>query len=459
VILRNAQRVFGAIVGLGFAACRVDATLDDRPWPCDVGAAAEQCGELDGRPMTCWEGYCMPACEEGGAPSDPDKECLAGGVLVQRCDPTPGKPNVCSSGFNCHRTDLLGPHGVCVPFPLCSDKSDCRDRELNTCASEIIRDIAGENVPLWTNNLVCMATDCSRLGCSLENQRCLADVYPLEEYALPDVCVPLCDGSRHCPPNYTCANSTAAEGVHRICIPGLPGVRCDREQDCVFGSCVATGAGFNVCSTECYADTDCEYLNSAPKYFRCVPGPEGVKHCVHTAPFQGLFCDGDEDCTEHAPLCVEYSPFLPGERSECRPPCDDGRCPVRGGLAQVCLEDDTCYPGVFGMPCRSSSECLTPFACREVTLDGREYIESSAICTVPCDEDADCEFDPTRPRSLESQDLGYCDGSSCRARALGGRPCDRDGHCRSGVCDRGLCTMAPDEAENASTTRYAGSSP
>jgi hypothetical protein len=377
----------------------------------------------------------MPSCDYEHPPDDSDVECLFGDVLVERCDPSSSTPD-CRGGFGCYRTDFLLPTGVCVPFPVCSDNSDCKDPSRNRCATNVVMSFVGEDTPIFADHLMCLGVNCLKNDgrCPDASSDCLGKVYRLEYYALPDICVPKCSGTGACPPNFACANSNVAAGVDPICIPGFPGVRCERTQDCVFGACEPTGAGFSVCTIECVDDASCEVLNTPPTYFRCVSGPEGLRHCVTAAPFQGLFCDSDENCTPDAPFCTDYNLFEARLNKECRPRCAQGKCSERGGLAQVCLADGSCYPGVFGVPCTEDSECLTPYSCLDVELDGHELREFTKICTIECREDADCEQDPEHPKRLAHAELGYCDGAACRVRALDGEPCDRDAQCRSKNC-------------------------
>src|SRR5262245_13646585 len=85
-------------------SCVVEDTLDDRLWPCDVQAEDNGCGEKYGRPMTCWQGYCMSSCDPNDPPSDPGAECLAVGVRLEKCHPS---KNDCPGALNCYRRNLL----------------------------------------------------------------------------------------------------------------------------------------------------------------------------------------------------------------------------------------------------------------------------------------------------------------------------------------------------------------
>ena len=443
--LRQLSALALAVCGIGLTRCHVDDTLDDRLWPCDEAGNGEECGTSNGAPLTCWEGYCMPSCNPEQPPQDSSVECLAAGVLLEKCDP---RADTCAHGLGCYRTDLLYDFGVCVPFPICSENRDCGDPKHNTCTTELLLErIGGERSYVSVNNLVCVGVDCSEGAQCADGERCLATAYGLRGNDLPDMCVRLCDGGRHCLPNFACAKTDVARGAEQICIPGVPGIRCMADQDCALGSCVPTGVGFSVCSIPCKEDDNCAILNAPPTYYRCIGAtPEAQKYCINPSPFQGMQCDTAQDCEADTPACSHYSPFLEApDFFECRALCDDERrCPKRGGLAHTCLLDGTCYPGVFSMPCNDSSECLTPFECREVVSFERDHVQSAKICTIACDEDSHCQPEPDRQPgdawTLDRQKLGYCDGTWCRLPALGGKPCEKDEHCRSERCDGGLCT-------------------
>ncbi|HVR19204.1 MAG TPA: hypothetical protein VMS65_05905 [Polyangiaceae bacterium] len=454
--MQQLLRLFVLACAVGSTQCRVDKTLDDQLWTCDESS---ECGEQDGKPMTCWQGYCMTSCDPENPPDELGVQCIDGGVLLHDCDPGPAgdkNPNNCPAELDCFRTDLLYAKGVCVPFPVCSALKDCPDDEPHTvCASDILA-ARFEGLPLQFDNLSCVQLGCQDgMSNCAAGTRCLGTTYMLEGNDYPDICVPLCDSQGACPPNYACARTAAAPGADRICVPGLPGVRCTGDLDCIVGSCVGTDAGFGICTLPCDTHEFCQALGTSPSYFRCVePTPGAPKVCVDSTPFQGPQCDvADDVMGDHCPTgteCFHYSPYLPSPRTkgECRVPCDDeGHCPVRGGLAHVCLDNPDnlesggggCYPGNFGLPCQDSSECLYPLSCEAIESDGREVYPSAKICTIPCAAATDAEGDTICEVEPATRDGGYCGDGFCRQRALPDMPCERGEQCRSLRCMNGHC--------------------
>ena len=56
-------------------------------------------------------------------------------------------------------------------------------------------------------------------------------------------------------------------------------------------------------------------------------------------PFNGAACVNGTDCAL-GEKCSMYSPHSPGNRGECRLPCDqDAPCQPRAGVPQVCLDN------------------------------------------------------------------------------------------------------------------------
>jgi hypothetical protein len=87
-----------------------------------------------------------------------------------------------------------------------------------------------------------------------------------------------------------------------------------------------------------------------------------------------------------------------------------------------------CYPATFGLPCKQGDQCIAPLECLEVEPDGREFVESTHRCTLPCKEEADCDGEPITGGGA------YCGGGFCRIPGFEDDPCDMDDHCRSGAC-------------------------
>ena len=424
---------FGGVV----VSCTVDDTLDDRLWRCNADAASTDCGTKDGRPMACWQGYCMSSCD----PNEPvpnGKICLEDGVLLDTCSPL---EDACPGDLNCYRTDLLNDDGVCVPFRTCDSHDDCSQGIRDNCAGLVLKEYIGEDVSFFSDHFQCVAKRCGAgmMDCPA-GERCLDETYRVAG-RYPDICLPSCEHDEACMPNFACMQSEAAPGADPICVPGVPGVRCTSDLDCLVGKCADLRVGFGICTIECDDDDDCTILEREPLYFVCAGEGDGPKYCVNPTPFGGANCNIDDPhCPEETPDCLLYSPWGVAQSGECRRPCDgNGRCSPRGGLGHVCLGEDGeggCYPGVFGIPCKDHDECVKPLRCLPVTPDGREIVVSDHICSFECDQDSDCHA------KNETGGTGYCAERVCRVQGLPGSPCERAEHCRSNQCDMGG-TCAP----------------
>ncbi len=452
---------FFVAIGLCFVKCRVHDTIDDKLWPCDE--SAPDCGEMDGRKMACWQGYCMPSCDPN-APVEAGKICLTTGVLVEECTPLiAGGGDDCPGELSCYRTDLILNEGICVPFKVCSTSEQCLGHQKDTCATEVLRKQygsgdAGTFGPSF-DHLHCLQDGCKVGSDCGEGALCLPLEYDRADF-YPDICVPRCDSEERCPPNYACARNDISPGTNKLCIPGVPGVRCTNEEDCAVGSCTDIGVSFKVCTKKCDNDGECELYSAPPLYFQCLSSTDGEqKHCVNTSTLQGFECqdvDGGSDCPPETPLCTRFSPSQRDQgKAECRPRCHDGKCDPRAGVPHVCLEEwgGGCYPGTFGLPCKSSSECLRPLTCESITQDGFEFLPSPMICTRACTSNEDCRQDPENPKSLEHPYSGYCgDDGFCRVLVHDEYPCVEGFQCSSGHCDpdpsdpageRKLCRRTP----------------
>jgi hypothetical protein len=431
--------VFATLAGVG---CRSqDDAFYAKVWPCDPTAPTNSCGTTrDGKPMVCFEGsqlggvdFCAPACDPTSL-AEPGFTCLSSGALLQACHPNADAgvddpSSECAAGLECYRTDLLLNEGVCVDMRVCTDDSDCTGTTRTVCASTLIRALTASPF-LQTDHLECVQATCTSGGQDcMSGESCLADYYVAR-----DICVPNCD-NMECPPNFACSRGAGAPGSPPICLPGLPGQRCEHDQDCIVGNCVDTGANFNECvlPLPCAVDSDCAFLEGTTSPYVCVDNVAlAGRYCFATAPFAGSNCSTLADCAA-GEICYTYSPYVPDQgHGECRVPCaTDLSCPVRGGIPHTCLDGGQggCYPGIFGMPCASSTDCLDAFECLTVSPDPRTLITSPTICTLTCTSDADCQVPIVG-------DVGFCDDAEglCRLAGPPGAPCDRDAQCRAGTC-------------------------
>ena len=446
-----AARAIAIVVG-----CK--ARTDDfyaKVWTC-ANNASDTCGTTrSGQPMTCYaasklggDDFCTEACDPAQGSADPSFVCVtsgASGALLQTCTPPgdAGAADGCPAGLRCYRTDLLMDQGLCIKMPVCSQNADCPENA-PVCASTVIQQRT--SLPFHVDGLQCLVTMCGSGGTPCPpGQGCLAGYFQGATASEYDICVPTCDGRNECPPNFGCAVSPQSSGSPSLCLPGVPGIRCQQNQDCVLGECLPTGAGFNECVPTfiaCQTDVDCAVLDGTSTTFLCVEGvPGGGKHCILKEEFSGTNCEQPSDCPDGY-ICTTVGPFDPVmTHGECRVPCAaDLSCPVRGGIPHVCLGGGTggCYPTSFGLPCASAADCMPELDCRSVLPDPRTLIHSPTICTMTCTTDDDCVKNPLIRANV------FCrqDEHLCRMTGAGGTPCDANDQCRSGACspDGGTCT-------------------
>lgn len=430
-----------------------DAASGDGVVICDSRSPASSCGVAEGgRPLTCFQAsalggqdFCAEACDPTQSPTDPGFACVDQGALLQRCHPQ-GNPEPsadCPKGLNCYRTNLLLDEGLCVRMPVCATDADCPSATYNRCAATLVTSISSPSPLIHLDHLNCIQANCLSLqtACA-SSEGCLATQYA-PTYA--DVCAPNCDSDSKCPPNYSCARATSGGGSPNLCLPGLPGIRCNGPH-CVVGDCEDTGAGFSICTIPCISDNECAALDTASDAFVCVTGGSG-SHCVTPRPFNGANCTADDQCrADRNEFCAHYNQREQQvSRGECRVPCkDDGTCDPQGGLPHTCLASGAggCYPGIFGVPCKLASECIPPLSCQDVLAETDVATIDTRICTESCGVDGggDEEADAQCARSPVS---GYCGRGSCRVVRLTGEPCGRNAQCQSQLCDATMNTCLP----------------
>jgi hypothetical protein len=273
------------VVSCLLVTCKPDENVLDKTFLCDASRPGRQCGtDGAGAPLTCYAGkqlgagrdFCTPQCSTAPAGSSPFI-CAANQAQLRTCRPsegTPEDPDGCGPDLACYRTDLIRDEGVCLAMRVCSTNADCKDAVLSTCAGSLLAaDFPG--APISTSNLHCVVSGCKarQTACPL-GETCLPLVAPLSTM-VPDACVPSCDSSLNCPPNYVCWRKVSGPAAPAICLPTLPGARCTSSLDCLVGDCLDTGEGFSLCSVPCDSDRDCAlYSESSHKLFCVQARPE-----------------------------------------------------------------------------------------------------------------------------------------------------------------------------------------
>jgi len=414
--------------------------------------------------MTCYVGsaqlggtaFCTKRCDPN-RPAEPGFFCTSSGALLESCHP--GAEDIpCQSPLGCYRTDLIRDDGVCLWVPTCEyggEKATHDDRKCgisrSICAGAVLQTLVSGSALesfIHTDNLHCVAEPpCDTNGCPGTGlpEACPSDFYQID-FDLPITCGSVCDRFA-CPPNFACARSSNS-GSPSLCLPGVLGMRCSHDEDCLVGDCLDTGAGFGECALPggCQTHEDCLRLEMTPA-FACIEGVDGDDpFCVSAIPFQGSNCEDSSQCAEDLRCgdgacppqkCSWYSPFeLDPAHGECRFSCD-GECPAFGGLPHACI-DGACYPAMVGVPCSESSDCFEKLTCGAVPPDERSASSAPMICTVPCSDDTECTS-MVNPWIAD----GYCVAVSdpppaakgyCRLGGRPGRPCEKDEHCASRSC-------------------------
>lgn len=423
-------------------SCRLEPEeFHSRLFSCNPSAADPGCGaDRAGEPMVCvaahqlgGPNFCSESCDSAAGSPGGDAICLAAGppdagrlsgARLRSCAPESGDGACGHPELSCLRTDLIADEGVCMTLTPCATSSDCRDPVRSTCMGELLRDNYGEKAGLKADHTYCVQQGCHATGASCSpGESCLRKLIPRESRP-SDICVPNCDANRNCPPNYFCYPDLYSRIAPAICIPGLMGLRCRTSMDCLFGDCVDTGAGYNVCTVKCQDDSDCSRYNSEHGVFFC----NDQKWCAGPRAFQGGLCEVTEDCRP-GEICARPSPDM--RTGACLFPCDaNGQCPSYGGVGHACLPQrgnpngpPICVGGRLEIPCQADGNCIKGLQCREVPTTPLK------ICTILCKADSDCKREPFAQEGWCHAELGLC-----RAPLKDDAPCERDEQCESHKC-------------------------
>lgn len=342
--------------------CAVDfpPVIDDGFFVC---AIPEDCGDGQG----CAEGnvysadFCRPACSIEDPSSCPDGVCTAAGACLERCTIDPdGTPVGCNRPeFTCVRTDAMRDEGVCFPVRGCSRTPDCNTSE--QCMNEALGlPAATIDEDLRFDNLYCS-------GAPDADDRCpmgyLSFRFATLDGGALTVCYPPCelDGDGPwCPPSTTCFRGfgeVVGTPDTPPCVPGVWGLPCADDTQCLIGRCLPVGRGRRACTETC-ADAEalggCQALESLSEVFgtpvrnACeLVGDEEV--CVPRFDLLSL-CSEQLECVGSNTACIEV---MIGETRAhvCVRPCtdpqdcaagtggtaDDYRCLPLEGSGGVCL--------------------------------------------------------------------------------------------------------------------------
>jgi hypothetical protein len=439
---RSPKHIF-ALAALTIA-CQVSEDILDRTYFCDGTAQVDTCGTTKaGPPMMCYmarqigaRDFCTERCPGGDASaSGTGWRCVDTRAQLSTCRPSDGAQACRRPETNCLRTDALGDEGVCLPMDTCSTDSECRDPTRPSCMNALLKAWYGPGSPIKVDHSSCLRTGCKKdIAACGPGESCLPPQLPVDMSPL-DICVPNCDASLNCPPNYFCLRKLAGPALPAVCIPGILGFRCQTDMDCLIGDCVNTGDGFSVCASACQTHDDCAGFGETRGTFLCAADPAGGgKHCHNWHAFNGSACRSDFDCRPHE-SCEFRSPYylrmLMGS-GECRARCGPDRpCVDRAGVPHVCVDlggNSTCYPGAVHLPCESDDDCIGGLICREVTgRDETEQLVRRRRCTAPCSTDKDCTL------NRFAAWVTYCNEGLCADRLDVGDRCEQDNQCLTGT--------------------------
>jgi hypothetical protein len=189
------------------------------------------------------------------------------------------------------------------------------------------------------------------------------------------------------------------------------GASCEQNLDCESTTCLALFEGFSsgYCTTDCQADTDCDFGDGFSYICLDINGGTCVRECAN-----GGDCGDEGIClpnvdTERGkwPLCLD----LAGRMCQGQADCEEGVCaPLTDGVvlesfcdtspnAGTLLPGESCDPLVGQRPCQSDADCPEPQTCdllNNVCQDipesrcGGFFCLTANVCSGPCQTDADC---------------------------------------------------------------------
>ncbi len=372
----RALMLWGACLVLG--ACRVDGGyLDDERFDC---AGPSDCGSgwgcVQASPYA--SDFCAPDCSELSGcdgictvQSDGRALCLRGCRLL-----ADGTTSPCQSeDFECVRSSAETDEGICYPVETCRGSDECADGEI--CLSELVGlspsdpDSAG---------YYCVPQPDEVGACPSRSQ-------PVTLGPGADLCLATCDPpDTRCPPGFGCLLQSAVFSEDEVlCFPGLYGVPCDDDTNCIFGTCLDAGGAGKQCSLSC--DEAARLVGGCGNLFSL-----------------GTVIDA---------LSLECDPTANGGAG-------GGLCVVHSDVGFICTTPESdAYRCAEGLDCRTFP-----------TTDGEVR-----FCTRDCRIDQQCN-DP-------GSDSNYCllgvgDGGICFPKGSDGARCLEDNECESGLC-RDVC--------------------
>lgn len=391
VVPGRAERTPGVLVGglvlASLAGCTVDEEiLDRRLFECDVES---DCGEgwgcVHATPYA--PDFCAPRCGDGQScdgvclrqqtSTGAQRLCLRGCRIFED-----GTTSACPDGFSCIRTSVQDDEGVCYPAKDCEQSAACGPEEL--CVSEVARPLATQvGLEVETDNFYCVPKPNASGQCPVRSQ-------PVALGTGAELCVATCDPpDTRCPPGAGCLQQLTLLGIEASvpCIPGVYGVPCDDDTNCVVGRCRNTGEPGRMCTVTC------------DQAARLAGG------CGNLLSVDLLDDIYDMECAPGA-----------GEGD------GEGLCVARYEMGFPCTPPET-----------DAYRCVEELECRHLAFGDEEGMKR---CTKTCTEDGECVSDGDDGYFCLRQGAGE---GSCFPERDAGQRCARGGHCTSGVCEQGRC--------------------
>lgn len=381
-------------------------------------------------------GPCSPAgstqaCSGGGSQTCGgdgiwgDCECTTGSSLPHsECD----KDGKCSSVNSCGVSDCSNcggcpagqdnPHSVCDANKKCVDSNTCGVSDCSNCGGCP----PGQNNPftaciggICTSLNACGSSDCSNCGgCPAGETNPHTACDPItKQCTSSDTCgVSNCENCGGCPPGET--------NPHTACING----KCSNSNTCGISNC-------DNCGGPVIAKCDTNPLS--PMYKRCTTAGTG-KICSQDAWCQTKYCDnsskqcvfgGDSgtDCTTNSDCATPPLPRCNANSQTC----------IASGKGMLCTTNTDCrstycdyrsqkciFGGNSKISCEGNPDCESPPTGPVSKCDVDPASPTYQQCSeggkgILCNNDLDCEFQPTRCNGARQCVPDDCGGIQCNS--------------------------------------------
>lgn len=373
--VKQRARIFGLLVIALLGACSVDAPyLDTGLYACEVdGDCGEGWGCVRGAPYV--NDFCAPSCDrmscDGICTVQGDRRLCLRGCRIREDGTT---SDCAGDDFVCIRASAEVDEGICYPTQACSESSQCGDSHV--CLSDFVA-LAPGNAD--GDHLYCVPTPDDAGVCPARS-------VPVET-AGAELCLATCDPpDTRCPPGFGCLLQSAVGSDDEVlCFPGVYGVPCDDDTNCVYGQCTDIGPS---------------------------------KQC-------SLSCDEAAAIAGGCGNVLSLGTLVDQLAFECDPTLGDGgTCVTRSALGFICTTPES-----------DAYTCADDLICRSFPTEDGEV----KLCTSECAIDQQCN----RPGESTNFCLRGFGPGACLPKAGAGGACGEDSQCSSGFCDSGICAASP----------------